>query len=792
MHRTLAILLLLAPGLAAAQPQTIPGPPGSERFGAAVRWLPNGNLVVVDNAFDREDGAANVGAVWIYRPDGSLLSRVTGAAANDRLGEGEVVNPNGIAVVGGSNLVVRSREFGGGLGAVTFIDGTLGLNGTISAANSLVGSSPADRVGTIGGDAGITVLPNGDYVVQSPNWDAPGAVDAGAVTHGSGGTGVVGVVSAANSLVGSRTEDYVGDTLVVLTNGSYVVVSTRWDRLAGLDLLVNAGAVTWRSATNPEVGPVTAANSLTTDNTFGAGTSMPTTITPLALGHYAVGMPSWDDVAGNRANLGAVTWRRGDASAAGVVGPAIALVGSAVGDQLGETVTALADGHFVVSSRNFDQSRGLVRWVSGSGPTTGVIAAAGSLVGSAPNELVGNGGVVGLPNGAYLVLSRAWDRNGVNDVGALTYGAAGIGISGTITPANSLVGTRSFDIEGGALSRITVLANGNYVYTAEGWDNGTIVDAGAAVWGHRDVGVTGEISAANALVGSTAFDRVGSSSLVPGRSGVVALTNGHYVVNSNGWDNGASANAGAATWGNGGTGTVGVIGPANSLIGAAAGAGVGGALPLTNGHYVVRSTNSQSGFGSLGAVTWCDGTGPTSALLSPANSLVGTRFNDNVGSRMTALANGHYVVTSWDWNDATRTRVGAITWGNGTGGTIGTISAANSLIGGRTDDRVGRTDLSLVGPGAVGLPDGNYFVPSQYAVVTLLRGAVTLARGTGGTNGVVNAVNSVLGSAESNGNFTANVEYHVLTATLAVGQAANNRVMLLRLADTPIFVNGFE
>lgn len=792
MYRTLAILLLLVPGLAAAQPQVIVGPAGSEYFGAAVRWLPNGNLVVVDNAFDREDGAANVGAVWIYRPDGSLLSRVTGAAANDRLGEGEVVNANGIAVVGGSNFVVRSREFGGGLGAVTFIDGTLGLNGTISAANSLVGSSPADRVGTIGGDAGITVLPNGDYVVQSPNWDGPGAVDAGAVTHGSGSTGVVGVVSAANSLIGSRAQDHVGDALVLLANGSYVVVSTRWDRLVGPDLFVNAGAVTWRSASNPEVGPVSAANSLTTDNTFGAGTSMVTTIAPLAQGHYVVGMASWDDVASNRANVGAVTWRAGNASAAGVVGPAISLVGTAADDELGHTVTALADGNFVVASRNYDQSRGLVRWVSGSGPTTGVIAAAGSLVGSAPNELVGNGDIVGLPNGAYLVLSRQWDRNGVNDVGALTYGAAGIGISGTITPANSLVGARSFDINGEAISRITVLANGNYVYSAQGWDNGTAMDAGAAVWGHRDFGVTGEISTANALVGSKAFDNVGSTSLVAGRSGVTALTNGHYVVNSNGWDNGAIANAGAATWGNGETGTVGVIGPANSLIGAAAGIGVGGTLPLSNGHYAVRSTNSPGGFGILGAVTWCDGSGPTSALMSSANSLVGTRFNDNVGSRLTALANGHYVVTSWDWNDATRTRVGAVTWGNGNGGTVGALGAANSLIGGRTDDRVGRTDLSTVGSGAIALPDSNYFVPSQYAVVNLLRGAITLARGTGGTNGVIDAVNSAIGGFETSGNFTAKVEYHVPTATLAVGQAANNRVVLLRLPDTPIFVNGFE
>jgi hypothetical protein len=792
MSRLIAILLVLLPLAASAQPQVIPGPPGSERFGAGVRWLPNGNLVVVDPNFDREDGTANVGAVWIYRPDGTLLSRLTGAAANDNLGSAETVGPIGVPIVGGSNIVVRSFNFAAGAGSVTWIDGDVGLDGVISASNSLVGGSPGDRIGVTGGESGITVLPNGDYVVQTPTWDGPGAVDAGAVTHCSGATGCVGVVSAANSLVGSRAQDYVGNDLVVLANGSYVVWSTRWDRDIGGDVLVNAGAVTWRAASNPAVGPVTDANSLTTTNRFAPSTSNATAITPLSNGNYVVSIVSWDDDVSGDADLGSVTWRPGNASAPLVVGPTNSLIGAAANDQLGNTVTALADGNYVVTSRNFQQSRGLVRWMSGTAPAVGIIPASGSLVGSQPSELLGNGGVLGLPNGAYLVLSRAWDRDGVDSVGALTYGPAGVGVSGTITPANSLVGVRTGDINGETLSRITVLTNGNYVYAAEGWDNGTAMDAGAAVWGHRDTGVVGEISAANALVGSTTFDQVGSTSFIPGRSGVIALSNGHYVVSSGGWDNGATTNVGAATWGNGETGTVGVIGPANSLIGAAAGAGVGPAIALTNGHYVVRSGNSVSGFGSLGAVTWCDGTGPTSALMTAANSLVGTRFNDNVGSRIVALANGHYAVTSWDWNDATRTRVGAVTWGNGNGGTVGTLGPGNSLLGGRTDDRIGRTDLSLVGPGAVALPDGHYVVASQYLVVGQVRGGVTLARGSGGTVGALDAVNTALGGYETSGNFTVRVAYDVPSATLAVGQSANNRVMLLRLADAGLFADGFE
>ena len=142
------------------------------------------------------------------------------------------------------------------------------------------------------------------------------------------------------------------------------------------------------------------------------------------------------------------------------------------------------------------------------------------------------------------------------------------------------------------------------------WDNGAVVDAGAATWGSGTTGVTGVISAANSLVGSTANDQVGS--------GVTALSNGNYVVRSSQlgqrrhrqrgcgdlgqrhdrgdrgglrrqqpgrlhrqryrrrqwrdgaperqlrgravatWDNGAVVNAGAATWGSGTTGVTGV------------------------------------------------------------------------------------------------------------------------------------------------------------------------------------------------------------------------------------------
>jgi hypothetical protein len=136
MRSLLTILLLLTASVALAQPQSLAGPPGSERFGAAVRWLPNGNLVVVDPDFDREDGTVNVGAVWIYRPDGSLLSRLTGAADSDILGNTETVGALGVQIVGGSNFVVRSSRFANDAGSR--------LTGMVAGRNAFICSQCVD------------------------------------------------------------------------------------------------------------------------------------------------------------------------------------------------------------------------------------------------------------------------------------------------------------------------------------------------------------------------------------------------------------------------------------------------------------------------------------------------------------------------------------------------------------------------------------------------------------------------------------------------------------------------
>ena len=73
---------------------------------------------------------------------------------------------------------------------------------------------------------------------------------------------------------------------------------------------------------------------------------------------------------------------------------------------------------------------------------------------------------------------------------------------------------------------------------------------------------------------------------------------------------------------------------------------------------------------------------------------------------VTALTNGHYVVSSPQWT-GTQARTGAVTWGDGTTGTVGAVSAGNSLVGSTMDDQVGARRR-----GRAHGPDGHYVVNS--------------------------------------------------------------------------------
>ncbi|HLP09023.1 MAG TPA: YDG domain-containing protein [Opitutaceae bacterium] len=676
---------------------TNPNPGADTQFGTYLATLANGNMVATD-PYATAAGQTHAGAAYLFEPDGTLISTLTGSHANDQIGFDLGNWAGGTTVLTNDNFVVSSPAWNGGRGAATWGNGTTGVSGLVSSSNSLVGSQAGDQVGS--GGYGALALSNGNYVIASPNWSDGATTAVGAATWGDGTAGATGTISTANSLIGSSANDSVGgDGIVALTgNGNYVVLSSSWDNTAlGV---ADAGAATWGDGSIGMHGTISSANSLVGDyhqDSIGIGSA-----TALTNGNYVVSSYYWHNAAGTE--VGAATWVNG---------------------ATGQT----SNGVNTISSAN-------------------------SLVGSSAGDEVADGGIAALANGNYVVVSFNWSSANPS-VGAVTWGNGATGTAGAVGAANSLLGSRSFDIIGSG--GITVLSNGNYVVLSPYWDSGTSTNTGAATWQDGATGGTrllgAAISSANSLVGSANNDLVG-------RWGTALLLNGNYVVGSPQYNSGA----GAATWGDGTTGVVGTISAANSLIGSSSGIWDGTGfryyggdevgdyvVALTNGNYVVSTLQWNS---ARGSATWGDGTTGVVGTISAANSLIGstagtftpgdTLFTggDKVGSVVNALANGNYVVRSYDWSDGALSKVGAVTWADGTTGITGTVSAANSLIGSTAGDRVGFHNV-------LALANGNYVIGSPFwdNGADADAGAATWADGTTGLTGAIDSTNSLIGTA---------------------------------------------
>jgi hypothetical protein len=691
--------------------------------------LSNGNYVVGSPHWNGNRGAVT----WA---DGRTGTSGTVSAANSLTGSNPGgydpagVNPGdlvgygyyalsyfGVTPLSNGNYVVLSSYWNGNRGAVTWGNGSTGTSGTVSAANSLVGSAPGDLVGSsdavgtaIFGD--ITPLSNGNYVVGSPHWNQY----HGAATWGNGSTGISGTISEANSLVG----DGVGD-VTALSNGNYVVAGAYGGR----------GTLTWGNGGTGISGTISEANSLV---------GLSGSVLPLSNGNYVVRSPFWND------NRGAVTWGNGSTGITGTfsVSQANSLVGTEPGDgrfifgsdHPGDLVglfgiTALSNGNYVVASPAWNGKRGAATWGNGSTGTNGTISDANSLVGNSPGDEVGGTSiysVVPLSNGNYVVISANGGR------GAVTWGNGNTGVSGTMSAGNSLVGSDPGDQVGYVwtyTSSVTTLSNGNYVIKSPSWSG----NRGAVTWGDASTAISGTVSKTNSLVGSNPNDYLSSP---------IPLTNGNYVVSS------ANGGRGAVTWGNGNAGVSGTISEANSLVGSNPDDYLAVAAPLSNGNYVVGSAN-----GGRGALTLVDGGTGISGALSGANSLVGSEPGDQVGI-VTPLRNGNYVVVSPNWNG----NRGAATWVSGTTGqtldTRGIITSQNSLVGSAAnggllsfrnvlDDPIHHSFLvSGVGRVTVGLADPNQFsyARGQAQTVSLTPDFLTSTLNTG-TAVVLQASNDI-------------------------------------------------
>lgn len=841
------LLLILFVSATHAQPTNIAGPAGSAAFGTQVVNLPNGNFVVTDPFYD-EGGVLNIGGVFLY--DGTtfaLISKLTGGVLDDNVGKEPIV-----VLTGGNYFVVRSDNWNSGatanVGAITLCSATTGCSGKVSLSNSLIGSTANDKVG----DNGITALPNGSYIVRSISWDNGATANTGAVTFCNAATNSCAnqVVSASNSLIGSLTNDItVSSSITILANGNFLVNASTWDNIGAID----AGAVTFCSGTSGcPTGAISASNSLVGTTT---GASNGRVLTSLSNGNYVVSNPFWDGAAtdvgavtfcdgtsgctgavsaanslvgstlsdnignslteltngnyvvrstfwdnGAAATAGAVTFCSGTSGCpTGAVSAINSLVGSAANENVGTVVTALTNGNYLVRSQGFHgipANPGAVTLCNGTSGCVGAVTAANSLIGAN----AGSGGdatpMIALANGNYVVNSRAWN-NGAMIAGATTFcnGTTNNCTGAIVSAANSLTGARANDLTDSLLS---TLPNGNYVVRSVNLNSATLTDVGAVTLCNATTNsCAGQTAnAANSLIGSTANDKVGSL--------ISIFPNGNYVVRSPLW-NGAAADVGAITFCNAATDSCAgqTVSAANSLVGSIISDKVGESTVTTlltnlpNGNLAIHSSDWDNTAANInaGAFTFCSATaGCPTGVLSSANSLTGTRAGDlNDGTiafarlAVVALTNGNYLIQSPNWNTSTTLpnigSRGAVTWCNGATGCVGEVSAATSLIGSTPNDRVGT---------ATALANGNYTVfvvdwdnPAIFANA----GFALYGDGATGTfetpDAPANFDRTVIGTA-AQGVTASQVRYDAVNNQMLVGRSNSNLVTVLRLPVPPI------
>ncbi len=739
----------------------------------------------------------------------------------------DIPGPSGSAAFGkvtvlpNGNFVVVDKGYDIPAPPVTDVGAVYLYSGSGTLISTLTGSRAGDQVGS----GGIFVLANGKYVVSSPDWDNGTTSNAGAATLCTDAAGLNGIVSASNSLIGPANTRTSSAGLMPLSSGNYVVNSPDWNNLRGaatwvngatglietisasnslvgatsmdfvgsgvmplengnylvfsptwdLGLLSEVGAVTWGSGLAGVKGVVSASNSLTGSS---AGDMIGFPI-PLSNGNYVVMSHSWNNNLASDA--GAATWGNGLTGITGSVSASNSLVGSQTMDLVG-SVVPLQDGNYLVLSPDLNGGAyklGAVTWGNGAnGSVKGSITVANSLVGSSNGDRVGSGGALVLPNGSVVVASPEWHNVSVAAAGAVTWVSSKAGLTGPVTTVNSLVGSHANDRVGG--EGVLDLGNGNYVVVSPLWDNAGVTDAGAVTWGNGATGVMGTISAVNSLVGSSSSDQIGTQS----GGEVTVLTNGNYVVASPYWDNTGAVDAGAVTWGSGIAGVHGAISSANSLVGAHAGdqTGLYGVTALTNGNYVARIPYWDNvAVNDVGAVTWGNGASGVIGVVSASNSLVGSHTGDQVGVfGVTAIANGNYVVVSLNWAHGGAASAGAVTWMDGAVASAGVVSTANSLVGSQFGDSVGN-----VTP----LPDGNYMVasPSWNNEGTADVGAVTVINGMAACApeekvGEINSSNAVIGVASGAGS-TMEFSYDAFHHRLVVGRPSDNAVSLYTPVD---------
>ncbi|KAJ4457266.1 putative phospholipase D [Paratrimastix pyriformis] len=427
-------------------------PTGS--FGQQLYFLSNGDVLIMGFGFKGDDGTlTNAGLVRHCRPGACLgvsnsfyfprTNSLVGEVSLSLIGYAQTGATSITELHDGNYLVLSSCRYAdaasSSAGAATWCAAGVGCTGVVNGNHptSLVGSSANDKVG-----AYVWVLSDGTYVVSSPSWSSNrGFVAVGNSTHP-----VVGVVGAANSLVGTTAGDQVGyvassffwNCMGFMDNGDFLMTTRSWTNPATGK--ASAGAIAFFSprAGIVPVGPIDETNALgptcnphlvprlvwvvfvagqigtTADFTLGTFTYL-----PVSRSYVIIGSPSGT-------NYGYAHWCSG---CVGKISDLAQVRGTAT-LKLTLFVRILTNGNFVLYSPTW-KSLGFAMLCTGAAGCPSSISSATALVGGASGDAVSQQGILALSDGGYVVGSTGlW--------GAVTY-CPPSGCQGVLSETNSLI-----------------------------------------------------------------------------------------------------------------------------------------------------------------------------------------------------------------------------------------------------------------------------------------------------------------------------------------------------------------
>jgi filamentous hemagglutinin family protein len=744
-------------------------------------------------------------------PAGGLISAsnaLVGATAGDLTGSTIDTFTGGAPPI----LLIRSPGWSGGFGAMTFAslaDGGLQRD-TVNPGNSLVG----DSVGALGNTAQLYVsllgassgastlsgIDNGHALLVAPgygggkgaiaNLGLTVALPVGTLTSGTGTLG-----TSVSALMGVSTTDALGSGGIYQARSStskVLVFSPSWSLSTGAITLIDTSVTT-------SGGSLSSANSLVgaaaNDRVGQSGAS---NLYELAGGQILFVTPTFG-AGTNTSGKGALTVVSTLSALTGTVGTSGSnLLGSTADDFNGLTTqpydtssgynyTYYANAAYVSlpnwtdSAASLASAGALIRILpSMTGNAT--ISSANALVGTHTNDRVGTSGSLSLAGDGITIYTSNYDSG----KGLLSFTGLGFAAKGAIdnqasTGTVSLRGLAAGDLAGYQITSLNV-GGGKRVLLAPNYSSGKGAIANLDI----TAGVTGgTLGSGNALVGSSAGDRVGSG-------GAYSIQGGYYAVGSSSW----SSSTGALTFSDAnGIFDLGVLGSGNSLIGAAPGDRVGALVydytQFGDGKLLLQSRYWGSGTtgSGKGALTLLQSPSMAKGVIDASNSLVGASNGD-----------GNYSVVSYDNNgcpysycNRTNVVVSNSNYGGNKGmvlyfstqaatGPSGVIGAGNALVGSVAGDRVGYS-VQVNSRGVM-------VVSPNWSNNT---GAITMAGFTNLPTGAITSANSLVGAQVGDGlgngylyqSYGATTPYYYTASSTVNGPGGSKGgVTLFRYGDT--------